>query len=178
MGSDSDTIHTSPFVNTLDMPLPAVGTPAPDFELLDDRGDAVRLADLRGKRVVLFFYPKADTPGCIKESCGFRDNYRQFAEQDVIVLGISPDTVEAQVAFRSKYGFQYPLLADHDHQVAESYGVWQEKDLLGDPHYGVVRTTFLIDAEGTIGRVFERVDPEGHSQEVLEALAAAEAAGL
>ncbi len=155
---------------------PAVGSPAPDFELQTDSGDTIRLSDLRGRRVVLFFYPRADTPGCIKESCGFRDDYQQFAVRDVVVLGISADSVKAQANFSKRYGFPYPLLADDDHQVAEAYGVWQPKKLFGISYHGVVRTTFLIDESGRISQVFEGVHPVGHSQEILETLGASEPA--
>lgn len=158
------------------MPIPAVGTEAPDFRLTSDQGEEIRLWDLRGKRVVLFFYPRADTPGCIKESCGFRDDFRHFADQDIVVLGISADSVKAQANFSKRYALPYPLLADPDHQVAEAYGVWQPKKLFGIPYKGIVRTTFVIDHQGRIRHVFEGVDPEGHSREILEALAAAPSA--
>ena len=149
---------------------PQAGEPAPDFELQTDAGNTVRLADYRGKRIVLFFYPRADTPGCIKEACGFRDDYLAFQSQDVVVLGISPDTVRAQRRFRERYSFPYPLLADADHRVAEAYGVWEGKQLFGIPYKGVARTTFLIDEQGNIRRVYEGVVPDGHSQEILAEL--------
>jgi peroxiredoxin Q/BCP len=146
------------------------GEPAPEFELRTDEGTIVRLADFLGRRVVLFFYPRADTPGCIKEACGFRDDYLAFQGQDVVVLGISPDTVRAQRRFRERYSFPYPLLADADHRVAEAYGVWEGKQLFGITYKGVGRTTFLIDEQGKIMRVYEGVVPEGHSQEILAEL--------
>ena len=146
------------------------GEPAPEFELQTDEGTTVRLADFLGKRVVLFFYPRADTPGCIKEACGFRDDYLAFQGQDVVVLGISPDSVRAQRRFRERYSFPYPLLADADHRVAEAYGVWEGKQLFGITYKGVGRTTFLIDEQGKIMRVYEGVVPEGHSQEILAEL--------
>jgi len=149
---------------------PQAGEPAPDFELQTDAGNTVRLADYRGKRIVLFFYPRADTPGCIKEACGFRDDYLAFQSQNVVVLGISPDTVRAQRRFRERYSFPYPLLADADHRVAEAYGVWEGKQLFGIPYKGVARTTFLIDEQGNIRRVYEGVVPDGHSQEILAEL--------
>lgn len=152
---------------------PRAGDPAPDFELQTDEGTTVRLADYRGKQVVLFFYPRADTPGCIKEACGFRDDYLAFQGQDVIVLGISPDTVRAQRRFRERYSFPYPLLADADHRVAEAYGVWEGKQLFGITYKGVMRTTFLIDEQGKIRRVYEGVVPDGHSQEILAELQSA-----
>lgn len=127
--------------------------------------------------MVLFFYPRADTPGCIKESCGFRDDYQMFTDSDIVVLGISADSVKAQANFSKRYGFPYPLLADAEHQVAEAYGVWQPKKLFGISYRGVVRTTFVIDTDGRITQVFEGVHPVGHSQEILEALAVTDPAG-
>ena len=152
------------------MALPKIGEFAPDFELRTDKGKSVRLSDLRGKNVVLFFYPKADTPGCIKEACGFRDDYSMFTDQDIVVLGISPDTITSQAHFSEKYGFQYPLLADADHKVAKSYGVWNSKKLLFLGVAYVRRTTFLIDETGRVSQVFEGVKPVGHSQEVFAEL--------
>ncbi len=154
------------------MGIPRIGEVAPDFELQTDKGETVRLSDLRGKKVVLFFYPKADTPGCIKETCGFRDDYSLFTERDIVVLGISPDTVRSQSDFSEKYGFQYPLLADADHSVAQAYGVWRSKKLLFLGAEYVARTTFLIDEAGRISHVYEGVKPVGHSQEIFEALTA------
>jgi peroxiredoxin Q/BCP len=152
------------------MGIPKIGAFAPDFELHTDKGETVRLSDLRGKKVVLFFYPKADTPGCIKEACGFRDDHSLFTDKDIVVLGISPDTVRSQADFSEKYGFQYPLLADADHAVAQAYGVWKPKKLLFFGVAYVVRTTFLIDEAGRVSHVYEGVKPVGHSQEVFEAL--------
>ncbi len=149
---------------------PQAGEPAPDFELQTDEGTLVRLSDFRGKRVVLFFYPRADTPGCIKEACGFRDDYLAYEGQNAVVLGISPDSVRAQSRFRARYSFPYPLLADVHHRVAEAYGVWEGKQLFGITYKGVARTTFLIDEQGKIRRVFEGVVPDGHSQEILAEL--------
>lgn len=154
------------------MTMPQAGQPAPDFELLTDGGKTIRLSDLRGRTVVLFFYPEADTPGCTMEACGFRDDLSAFQERDVAVLGISPDRVQKQAAFSLRYELTYPLLADADHQVAEAYGVWQRKKLFDQEYKGVVRTTFVIDPEGVISHVFEGVQAEGHSQEVLAALKA------
>lgn len=155
------------------MAFPKIGEFAPDFALQTDNGEMIRLSDLRGKKVVLFFYPKADTPGCIKEACGFRDDYSLFTDQDIIVFGISPDTVASQADFSQKYGFQYPLLADADHKVAKSYGVWNSKKLLFFGIGYVRRTTFLIDETGRISHVYEGVKPVGHSQEVFAELTAA-----
>lgn len=148
------------------------GNVAPDFLLLSDEGKKVRLSDFRGRRVVLYFYPADDTPGCIKEGCGFRDDFRHFHKTGAVILGISPDDVASHQKFKAKYHFPFPLLADSDHKVAEKYGVWVEKNAYGRKYWGVARTTFLIDEEGRIARIFQRVKPEGHSQEVLEALAA------
>ena len=155
------------------MGIPKIGEVAPDFELQTDKGETVRLSDFKGKKVVLFFYPKADTPGCIKEACGFRDDYSLFTDKDIVVLGISPDTVQSQADFSEKYGFQYPLLADADHKVAKSYGVWKSKRLLLFGVAYVIRTTFLIDEVGRISHVYEGVKPLGHSQEVFAELTAA-----
>ena len=147
-----------------------VGDKAPDFELQSDQDETIKLSDCRGKRVVLFFYPRANTKGCTTEACGFRDDYRAFQELDVIVLGISPDTVKDQGKFRDKHDFPYPLLADKDHLVAEAYGVWGLKKFMRREYMGVLRTTFIIGPDGKVERMFEKVKPAGHSQEVLEAV--------
>lgn len=152
------------------VPIAQVGQPAPDFELQTDTGQPVRLSDLRGRQVVLFFYPEADTPGCTVEACGFRDDLAEFRERRIVVFGISPDDVSKQAAFSHKFDLTYPLLADADHRVAEAYGVWQRKQLAGQEYMGVMRTTFVIDPQGVISHVFERVQADGHSQEVLGAL--------
>jgi peroxiredoxin Q/BCP len=147
------------------------GTPAPPFELLSDSGDTVRLADLRGRTVVLYFYPKDDTTGCTKEACEFRDHWRAVEKAGAIVLGVSPDGVASHAKFRKKYQLPFPLLADPDHAVAERYGAWGEKSMYGRRYFGILRTTFVIDGTGRIVRVFERVKPKGHAAEVLEAVA-------
>ncbi len=152
------------------MPIPKSGTQAPDFELPDQTGARLRLSDLRGRKVVLYFYPKADTPGCTQEACQFRDDLAGFGEKDVVLLGISPDPVNAQAKFGAKYGLPFPLLADANHAVSEAYGVWGPKEFLGKDYVGVHRTTFVIDEQGRIARVFENVRPDGHSREVLAAL--------
>jgi len=152
------------------MAIPQAGQPAPDFELPTDAGESVRLSDLRGHRVVLFFYPEADTPGCTVEACGFRDDLADFRARGVTVFGISPDDVAKQAAFRRRFDLTYPLLADADHQVAEAYGVWQLKHGPAGPYMGALRTTFVVDPQGVISHVFERVQADGHSQEVLRAL--------
>lgn len=147
-----------------------VGDIAPDFELPDQDGSPVRLSDLRGSRIVLFFYPRADTPGCTTEACEFRDEATRFEAEDVAVLGISPDSVKDVRAFRDKFQLSYPLLADADHAVAERYGVWREKSMFGRNFMGVVRTTFVLDEAGSISRIYENVKPAGHAVEVLEGL--------
>lgn len=147
-----------------------VGDKAPDFELKTDDGEVHRLKDSQGKRVVLFFYPKANTPGCTVEACGFRDDFSVFEGIDVEILGISPDTVRRQLNFKNKFDLPYTLLADADHEVAELYGVWGWKKFMGRDYEGVNRTTFIIDKDGMISHVFEGVKPEGHSGEVLEVL--------
>jgi thioredoxin-dependent peroxiredoxin len=143
---------------------------APDFEVPTHDGSRVRLSDLRGQRVILFFYPRADTPGCTVEACEFRDLTPQIEEKGARVLGISPDSVAAVRKFREKFDFPFTLLADEDNAVAEAYGVWGEKSMFGKRYMGVDRTTFLIDAEGHVEKVFRKVKPEGHAKEVLSDL--------
>ncbi|MCS7010748.1 MAG: thioredoxin-dependent thiol peroxidase [Anaerolineales bacterium] len=151
------------------MPL-TVGVSAPDFVLPDENGTLRRLSDYRGRPVVLYFYPKDDTPGCTTEACGFRDDYSAYLDADVVILGVSPDSVQSHAKFKEKYQLPFPLLADEDHKVCELYGVWGMKKFMGREYEGVLRTTFLIDAQGRIARVFENVRPAGHSTEVLEAI--------
>jgi peroxiredoxin Q/BCP len=142
-----------------------VGDPAPDFDLASHQGGRVRLTDFRGeKHVVLYFYPKDDTPGCTREACDFRDD-RELVAHDVVVLGVSKDPVESHTRFAEKYQLPFALLADDD-QVAERYGVWKEKNLYGRTSMGIERTTFLIDKEGVIRRIFPRVKVEGHVEEI------------
>lgn len=150
------------------MPISA-GIPAPDFELLDDTGRPRRLADYQGEKVVLYFYPKDDTPGCTKEACNFRDDYSSYQQAGVTILGVSPDSVASHVKFKSKYQIPFTLLADEGHKVCDLYGVWGPKKLAGREYEGVHRTTFLIDSQGMIARVFENVRPAEHSAEVIEA---------
>lgn len=146
-----------------------VGAQAPDFKLATSEGKTVSLADFKGKQpVVLYFYPKADTPGCTKEACGFRDAIGDYSSADVAVLGISPDPVKDVTKFANKFSLNFPLLADADHSVAEKYGVWQKKSMMGKEYMGVVRTTFVIGRDGKIAHVFEKVKPEGHEREVLD----------
>jgi thioredoxin-dependent peroxiredoxin len=148
------------------------GKPAPDFELTSDEGATVRLSELRGKPVVVYFYPKDDTPGCTKQACGIRDNYDAFGERGAVVLGISPDDESSHVKFKQKYGLPFTLLADPDHKVADEYGVWGERSLYGKNYMGVERSTFVIDPEGNVSKVMRRVKPDTHAQQVLDALAA------
>jgi thioredoxin-dependent peroxiredoxin len=143
---------------------------APDFELGTDHGGTLRLSSLRGQKVILFFYPKANTSGCTTEACEFRDLHPAVQEQGAIVLGISPDPVKDLVKFRDAYGLPYRLLADTDHEVAEAYGVWKEKSMYGRKYMGVERTTFVIDGEGRIEKVYHKVTPKGHAQQVLQEL--------
>lgn len=154
------------------MLIPA-GTPAPDFELLDDTGTLRKLSDYRGKKVVLYFYPKDDTSGCTKEACNFRDDYSAYEKAGVVILGVSPDDVASHVKFKKKYHLPFPLLADEGHKVCDLYGTWGPKKFLGKEYEGVLRTTFLIDEEGRIVQVFEKVRPAEHSAELLSALGAA-----
>lgn len=154
------------------MPISA-GIPAPDFELLDDTNAARRLSDYRSRNVVLYFYPADDTPGCTKEACNFRDDYSAYEQAGVAILGVSPDTVESHVKFKKKFMLPFPLLADEGHRVCDLYQVWGPKKFLGKSYEGVLRTTFLIDGNGIVVKVFEQVRPAQHSLEVLSALAEA-----
>ena len=146
------------------------GTPVPDFELQSDSGETVTLSDLRGRQVVLYFYPKDDTPGCTTQACGIRDAYAEFERAGAVVLGVSPDSEKSHVKFREKYGLPFNLLADRDHAVAERYGVWAEKSFAGKKYMGVNRSTFVIDADGNVKRVMHDVKPANHADDVLEAL--------
>lgn len=154
------------------MPISA-GIPAPDFELLDDSNTLRELSDFRGKNVVLYFYPADDTPGCTKEACNFRDDYSAYEKAGVVVLGVSPDDVASHVKFKNKFQLPFPLLADEGHKVCELYGAWGPKEYMGKSYEGVLRTTYLIDGNGTIVKVFENVRPAEHSTEVLAALGVA-----
>lgn len=146
------------------------GTKAPTFALPSSDGETVRLADFKGKKVVLYFYPKDDTTGCTVEACEFRDSWAAVKRSGALVLGISPDGVASHSKFSAKLKLPFPLLADADHAVAERYGVWGEKSMYGRKYFGILRTTFVIDETGSIAKVFERVKPKGHAAEVLEAL--------
>ena len=146
------------------------GQPAPDFELKSDAGETVRLSDLRGKPVVLYFYPRDDTPGCTTQACSIRDEWSEFERAGAVVLGVSPDSEGSHAKFRQKYGLPFTLLADPDHQLTERYGFWVEKRNYGKKYMGVERSTVVIDSEGNVARVFRRVRPEEHVQQVLTAL--------
>jgi thioredoxin-dependent peroxiredoxin len=146
------------------------GKPAPNFELQSDNGETVSLKDLRGKPVVLYFYPKDDTPGCTAQACGIRDVYGEFERAGAVVLGVSPDDERSHVKFKEKYELPFTLLADTDHAVAEQYGVWGEKKFAGKSYMGVFRSTFVIDADGTVKKVMHNVKPATHADDVLAAL--------
>jgi peroxiredoxin Q/BCP len=151
---------------------PTVGKPAPAFTLEADTGETLSLKDLRGKTVVLYFYPKDDTSGCTLEACEFRDLFPRFRKSAAVILGISPDTVRKHVKFKAKYQLPFTLLSDVDHAVAEKYGIWVEKLFWGRKYMGVERTTYIIGPDGRIMKIFARVNPEGHAAEVEAALRA------
>ena len=144
--------------------------PAPDFTLTSDAGEQVTLSALRGKPVVLYFYPKDDTPGCTKQACGIRDVYGELERAGAVVLGVSPDGEESHAKFKAKYELPFTLLADTDHGVADAYGVWGEKTFAGKTYMGVHRSTFVIDADGNVASVFRDVKPDEHADQVLGAL--------
>jgi len=150
------------------------GDVAPDFELPDQDGRPVRLKDFRGQRVVVYFYPKADTPGCTTQACGVRDRKADYAKAGAVVLGVSPDPVAKVQKFHEKYSLDFPLLADEDHSVAEAFGVWVEKSMYGRKYWGNERTTFIVDSEGRVAEVLRKVKPAEHDEQVLAALAGAE----
>ena len=149
----------------------AEGKPAPDFALEDQDGKKVTLKSLKGKPVVLYFYPKADTPGCTKQACAFRDARADYEKAGAVVLGVSPDTVKAIKKFVDKHGLTFTLLADPEHTAAEAYGVWKEKSMYGKTYMGIERTTFVIDAKGKVAKIFPKVKVEGHAGAVLAAIA-------
>jgi thioredoxin-dependent peroxiredoxin len=148
------------------------GDRAPDFTLPDQDGREVSLSDLAGKTVVLYFYPKADTPGCTTQACSIRDRSGEYEEAGAVVIGVSPDSVEAVKKFHDKYSLNFTLLADADHAVAERFGTWMQKTNYGKTYWGVQRSTFIIDGDGTVARVFPKVSPKTHDDVLLEALAA------
>jgi peroxiredoxin Q/BCP len=147
-----------------------VGQKAPDFTLADDGGQKVKLSDFKGKKVVLYFYPKDDTPGCTKEACSFRDGFDAIKSRGAVVLGVSADSVDSHKKFKSKFELNFPLLADPDKKMIESYGVWKEKSMYGKKYMGIERTTFVIDPQGKISHIFPKVKVAEHYDEVLEAL--------
>ena len=147
------------------------GKAAPDFELTSDTGDTVRLSDLRGKPVVLYFYPKDDTPGCTTQACGIRDAYGEFERAGAVVLGVSPDGERSHAKFRDKYELPFPLLADEGHEVAERYGVWGERSYMGKTYMGIRRSTFVIGEDGTLAKAMYDVKPATHADDVLAVLA-------
>src|SRR5436305_558396 len=146
---------------------------APDFTLNSDSGEEVTLSSLRGRPVILYFYPKDDTPGCTAQACGIRDAYGEFEQAGAVVLGVSPDKVTSHVKFKDKYDLPFTLLADPEHELAEAYGVWTEKTYMGKSYMGVSRTTFVIGADGAVLKVMENVKPQTHADDVLAVLAAA-----
>ncbi|HHK42870.1 MAG TPA: thioredoxin-dependent thiol peroxidase [Planctomycetaceae bacterium] len=147
------------------------GTRAPAFQLKDDQGRTVKLSVFKGRPVVLYFYPKDDTPGCTKEACAFRDASSRLEKLGAVVLGVSPDSVESHAKFRDKYHLNFPLLSDPQHRVAEKYGAWREKNMYGKKTMGIQRSTYLIGPDGKIAKVWKRVRVDGHDRQVLEALA-------
>ena len=146
------------------------GKPAPAFDLESTEGKKISLNSLKGKKVVLYFYPKDDTPGCTKESCNFRDAFADYGKENAVILGVSPDDLSRHEKFRDKYTLPFTLLADPDHAVAEKYGVWKEKMNYGKKYMGIERTTYLIDEQGKIVRIFPRVKVDGHSDALLETI--------
>jgi peroxiredoxin Q/BCP len=146
------------------------GRPAPDFTLVSDAGEAVTLSSLRGKPIVLYFYPKDDTSGCTRQACGIRDSWSEFQRRGAVVLGVSPDSERSHVKFKEKYDLPFTLLADPDHAVAEAYGVWVEKTNYGRKYMGVERSSFVIDADGNVAKIMRRVKPDEHADDMLAAL--------
>jgi peroxiredoxin Q/BCP len=153
------------------MPELKVGDTAPDFATVDDRGEPVRLADFRGRKVVLYFYPRDDTPGCTAQACGFRDSYAAISERNAIVLGVSPDDEKSHQAFKSKFDLPFPLLVDKDHQISEAYGVWGEREFAGRKYMGVNRSHFVIDETGRLIDVQYGIRPADSVSKAVEALA-------
>jgi thioredoxin-dependent peroxiredoxin len=147
-----------------------IGDKAPDFSLDSDEGRKISLKDLKGKKVVLYFYPKDDTPGCTKEACSFTENFDRIKKAGAVVLGVSADSTESHKKFKNKYGLNFPLLSDPDREVIKKYDVWKEKNMYGKKSMGIERTTFVIDESGKIKHIFPRVKVEGHTDEVLEKL--------
>ena len=147
-----------------------VGDKAPAFSLKDNSGEEISLNDFIGKNVVLYFYPKDNTPGCTREACGFRDQQKTFIKKNTVILGVSPDSVESHERFKSKFDLSFPLLSDPDRKTIKAYGVWKQKSLYGRTFMGIERTTFVIDGKGKIVKIFPKVKVDGHIEAVLEAL--------
>jgi peroxiredoxin Q/BCP len=152
------------------MSIPREGKNAPDFKLLANNRQSFALKELKGRNIVLFFYPKDDTPGCTVEACGFRDSFKEIEKLGAVVLGVSPDSVKSHERFINKFSLPFPLLSDEEKEMCKNYGVWVEKSMYGKKYMGVARTTFIINKEGKIAKVFEKVKPEGHNAEVIEIL--------
>lgn len=146
------------------------GDIAPDFTLLDSEGNTVSLSDFKGNKVIIYFYPKDDTSGCTKEACNFRDNYSQLKEKDVVVIGISKDSVSSHVKFKNKYDLPFILLSDPNHQVIETYGAYGEKKMYGRTYMGTIRMTYLVSEEGLILKIYDKVKPDKHVEEILKDL--------
>jgi len=147
-----------------------VGKKAPAFSLTDDQGNKVKLSDLKGRLVVLYFYPRDDTPGCTRQACAFRDSQKEIVQLGAVVLGISTDSVDSHQRFRDKYHLNFPLLSDPEHKVCELYGAWREKNMYGKKSMGIQRSTYLIDADGKVAKLWKRVQVDGHDQSVLQAV--------
>ncbi len=148
------------------MALPTIGAPAPDFSLPDDKGETRRLADFKGQNLIVYFYPRDDTPGCTVEACDFRDNFKALSNLKVAVVGVSKDSVKSHAKFKQKFDLNFPLLSDENDTMAENYGVWIEKSMYGKKYMGIDRTTFLIDAQGRIKHIWPKVKPDGHVEEI------------
>ena len=146
------------------------GDPAPDFTAETDGGGAIQLSELRGRKVVLYFYPRDNTAGCTLEACEFRDTLQGFAAKNAVVLGVSADSVKSHDRFKAKHDLTFPLISDADHKIAEAYGTWREKSLYGRTYMGVVRSTFVIDEQGKVVAVYDKVKPRGHAQALLAKL--------
>jgi thioredoxin-dependent peroxiredoxin len=147
-----------------------VGQPAPDFELQTDAGDTVRLADLRGKKVVLYFYPKDDTPGCTKQACGIRDAWKEFRATGAEIFGISPQDAASHAKFKAKYDLPFTLLVDDDHKLADEFGFWKQKTMAGKKYMGIERSTVVIDEDGNVATIWRRVKPDEHTDKLLQTL--------
>ena len=152
------------------MPIPPEGSKAPEFDLPASNGGNIALKDLRGKNIVVYFYPKDNTPGCTVEACGLRDSFKEIEKLNAVILGVSPDSLKSHDKFISKFQLPFTLLADEEKKMCQDYGVWVEKSMYGKKYMGVARTTFIINKDGKIAKVFEKVRPEGHHQEILAAL--------